>query len=166
MQLRDTLTFRREPRDKDLHDIAALLEGTGLFRPSEVAVAVELVQDRIEHGPMSDYHFTFADLDDGELAGYVCYGHIAVTIGSYDLYWIAVRQDLHGRGIGKALLAKAEEAMREANARNVYIETSSSEGYVGTRAFYERCGYMAECVVKDFYAPGDHKVLFSKSLVS
>ena len=40
--------------------------------------------------------------------GYACYGPIAVTIGSYDLYWIAVDQSCQGKGLGKVLLAEAE----------------------------------------------------------
>ena len=35
------------------------------------------------------------------MIGYVCYGPIACTVGSFDLYWIAVdRRRARGRGSG------------------------------------------------------------------
>jgi hypothetical protein len=46
----------------------------------------------------------------------------------------------------------------------VYIETSNRPQYVPTRAFYERCGYECEAVLKEFYGPGDDKVIFAKAL--
>jgi hypothetical protein len=34
------------------------------------------------------------------------------------------------------------------------------EKYVSTRRFYERTGFTAEAVLKDFYRPGDDKVIY------
>ncbi|MDY6910698.1 MAG: hypothetical protein SWC40_12285, partial [Thermodesulfobacteriota bacterium] len=34
--------------------------------------------------------------------------------------------------------------------------------YEPTRAFYHRCGYARAALLQDFYAPGDHKVIFVK----
>ena len=46
----------------------------------------------------------------------------------------------------------------------MYIETSNRPQYASTRAFYERCGYVCEAVLRDFYAPGDDKVIFVRVL--
>ena len=42
------------------------------------------------------------------------------------------------------------------------IETSARELYRPTQRFYERCGYEAEARLKDFYAPGDSKIIYVK----
>jgi len=73
-----------------------------------------------------------------------------------------VHPDLRGRGLGKQLTARTEEAIRAAGGHRVYIETSSREQYVPTREFYLRIGYQVEAVVEDFYAPGDGKVILVK----
>ena len=99
----------------------------------------------------------FADRD-GETVAYTCYGPIAVTVGSYDLYWIAVDKQQQHQGWGRILLAETERLIRAEHGRRIYIETSTREHYAPTRAFYERCGYHCEAAIKDFYAPGDDQV--------
>jgi GNAT superfamily N-acetyltransferase len=158
-----TITFRCDVRPDDRDAVRRLVESTGVFSPVEVDVAVELVDERLESGPQSDYHFVFAELD-GRTVGYTCYGQIALTAASFDLYWIAVDKSLHGRKIGQALLEKTEELVRQAGGRQVYIETSNRHHYAPTRGFYLRGGYHQEALLKDFYAPDDDKVIYVKSL--
>ena len=51
-----------------------------------------------------------------------------------------------------------------AGGSRVYVETSSREQYLPTRAVYERCGYHVGATLDDFYAPGDGKVIFVRVL--
>ena len=102
--------------------------------------------------------------EEGRLSGYVCYGPIACTVSSFDLYWIAVDPGLQGRGLGKALLSEAERCIQEMGGNRVYVETSSRDQYKDTRVFYERCGYKKASILEDFYAPGDSKVTYMKVL--
>ncbi len=158
------MQFRYEPTAKDRETVRTLVELTGVFSRVEVDVAVELVDERLAKGPSSGYEFVFADRD-GRTIGYTCYGPIALTAGSYDLYWIAVDRSCQGQGIGRLLLEKSEELIRTAGGRRIYIETSSRHDYSATRAFYLRCGYYEEAVLKDFYAPGDDKVIYVKAML-
>ncbi|KPJ99294.1 MAG: hypothetical protein AMK71_09965 [Nitrospira bacterium SG8_35_4] len=158
------LQFRSEPLEEDIQTVHQLLSGNGIFRPREILVAVELVQDRITKGPGSEYRFIFAD-SENQLAGFVCYGEIAVTVGSYDLYWIAVRNDCRERGVGKELLLRAEKDAVSSGARAMFIETSSRIDYAPAKHFYQKAGYAETCIVRDFYDAGDHKVIFSKDLL-
>ncbi|MCL6609761.1 MAG: GNAT family N-acetyltransferase [Geminicoccaceae bacterium] len=156
--------FREAPVESDRRAVAELVAATGLFRPSEVAIARELVEACLERGPeASGYRFLLAD-DAAGLAGYVCFGPIDGTEGSFDLYWIAVRPDRRGRGLGRALLEAAEARIAALGGRRVYVETSTTERYAPTRAFYRACGYRLEAVLPDFYAPGDGKAFFVKDL--
>ena len=157
------LEFRYDVRPDDRESVRRLVESTGVFSPVEADVAVELVDERLAKGPQSDYQFVFAE-QQGRTVGYTCYGPIALTAASFDLYWIAVDKSLHGRKIGRLLLEKTEELIRHAGGRQVYIETSNRHHYAATRGFYLRCGYRQEALLKDFYAPGDDKVIYVKEL--
>ncbi len=140
-----------------------IVSSTGLFRADEIGIAVELVEERLRTGLASGYHFIFAE-KGGATLGYSCYGPVPLTLASYDLYWIAVRKQEQGSGIGKILLARSEAAIGELGGRRIYIETSSRAVYKGTRRFYEGCGYRAEAALSEFYSPGDDKLIYVKSL--
>lgn len=157
------LQIRTEVRRSDIDAVRRIVESTGFFHSYETAVAVELVEERLQRGPASGYEFVFAD-SGGEPAGYTCYGLIGCTQASYDLYWIAVAQDRQGLGLGRILIEETERRIAAAGGLRVYIETSNRPLYVPTRGFYLRCGYEQEAVLKDFYAPGDDKVIYGKAL--
>ncbi len=148
-----------KPSDRDA--VRRIVEATGFFRPDEVDVAVELVDEALAKGEASGYYFIFAEID-GEVAGYACYGPIACTLGSYDLYWIAVDPKFQGQGIGQILLLEAEGQIVASGGRHIYIETSGRPQYTPTRAFYERCGYEVAAVLSEFYDRDDDKVVWRK----
>jgi len=158
------LAFRDQVRTEDSQVVRELVASTGFFNPAEVDVAVELVDEHLAKGAaQSGYHFIFAECD-GQSVGYACYGPIAGTQSSFDLFWIAVDKRYQGRRIGQALLAESERRVFQAGGRRLYIETSHREQYVSTRGFYLRSGYTQEAVLRDFYAPGDDKVIYVKAL--
>jgi D-alanine-D-alanine ligase len=159
------IELRYDVRPDDGESVRRLVESTGVFSPVEVDVAVELVDERLAEGPQSGYEFVFAE-EHGRTLGYTCYGPIALTAASFDLYWIAVDKSLHGRKIGRLLLERTEELVRQAGGRQLYIETSNRHHYAATRGFYLRCGYHQEALLKDFYAPGDDKVIYVKELAA
>ena len=140
-----------------------IVASTGFFHGHEIDVAVELVQERLARGPASGYCFLFADLD-GRTVAYACYGLIACTVGSYDLYWIAVHSGFRRHGLGQLLMHAVEDRIAQSGGRRIYIETSGRPQYEPTQRFYKRCGYVAEAVLADFYAAGDPKIVYSKAL--
>jgi GNAT superfamily N-acetyltransferase len=146
-----------------MEKVRHLVESTGMFYPFEVDVAVQLVEERLAKGVSSGYFFLFAESGE-KLIGYACYGPIACTQGSYDLYWIVVDKNHQRCGVGRALLRRAEREIARRGGRRVYIETSGRDQYAPTRAFYQRCGYAPEAVLADFYAPGDDKLIYVKQL--
>lgn len=64
---------------------------------------------------------------------------------SAEVYVMGVRRELHGRGLGRALLRVAEEHVRSHGIEYLHVKTLGpshpSEHYARTRAFYERCGF-------------------------
>jgi len=157
------IEFRYEVEPADRQLVRQIVESTGFFNPGEVAIAVELVEERLAKGDASGYHFVFASWH-GEPCAYSCYGPIAGTLHSYDLYWIAVHPSFQSKGLGAKLLAHTEECIRRQRGRQVYAETSSRDQYAPTRRFYQRHGYQRVAHLKDFYAPGDDKLIYVKGL--
>ena len=157
MELREELT------PKDAARIHALAAVTGFFTAEEAAIAQELAEERLTRGAASGYHFLLAE-EAGELLGFACFGPIPCTRGAYDLYWIVVRPDRQGGGLGRLLLTAAEERIAAAGGRRVYIDTSSRPQYAPTRAFYRACGFREEALLADFYDQGDGKTIFCKVL--
>ncbi|MBN1466935.1 GNAT family N-acetyltransferase [candidate division KSB1 bacterium] len=157
------MVIRDAVRPSDLDAIREIVTSTAFFNAAEIDVAVELIQERLSRGEASGYHFLFAEIDDKTLA-YSCYGLIAGTAASFDLYWIAMHNDFRGRGIGKMVLDASEAAIARMGGHRIYVETSSRPQYVPTRGFYQACGYVLEAVLQDFYAPGDSKCIFVKAV--
>jgi GNAT superfamily N-acetyltransferase len=159
----DRAVLRSQVRPSDVAAVRDIVGSSGFFSAAELDVAVELVEDRLAKGEASDYRFLFADLD-GQRIGYACYGPIACTAGSFDLYWIAVHEGHRGRGLGRRLMAATEGLIRKEGGHRVYVETSSRAQYAPTREFYLKCGYRIEATLEDFYAPGDSKVILAMTL--
>ena len=155
--------FREEATPADVAAVRDLVAATGFFNAEEIAIAAELVDERLAKGADSGYEFVFVDGEAG-LAGYSCYGRIPCSTCSWDLYWIAVAPDRQGDGLGRRLLELTEQRIAAAGGVAVYAETSGRAQYEPTRAFYVRRGYATGAVFDDFYEPGDAKYVFVKSL--
>jgi ribosomal protein S18 acetylase RimI-like enzyme len=138
-----------------------LTAATGLFRPEEVATAVQLLDESLAGD--DDYRFLGAYEDD-ELTGYACWGPTPGTVGTSDLYWIVVEPTRQHRGIGTELLRGVEQQMKAEGCRLVVVETSSRADYAPTRAFYERRGYARTASIPAYYEPGDDLVIYLKDL--
>jgi acetoin utilization deacetylase AcuC-like enzyme/GNAT superfamily N-acetyltransferase len=155
------LRWRYALQPEDPGRIRRLVASTGFFNPEEVEVAEELVRERLAKADASGYYFVIAE-HQGRMAGYTCYGPIAGSANSFDLYWIAVHPEYQRRGLGRRLLQESERLIYAAGGRRIYIETSQRSDYASTRIFYETCGYILEANLKDFYAPGDSKAIYCK----
>jgi D-alanine-D-alanine ligase len=155
--------LRDDVRPTDRNAIRSVVEATGFFRPDEVVVAVELVDERIARGGSCGYEFVFAE-SNGVLLGYACFGPIACTVSSFDLYWIAIDPHFQRQGIGRALMIEVESRIAAAGGRQIYIDTSGKPQYAPTRSFYERCGFQCVSRLADFYAPGDDRLIYAKQV--
>jgi len=155
--------YRSRPRPSDAKALERLVAATRVFYPEERTIALELLQECLRRGAKSGYSFFFAERA-GELVGYCAWGDVPLTQNSYDLYWIAVAPSCQGQGIGQELMLLAEQAVARRGGGGLYIETSSRGVYARTRRFYRAAGYRQVARLVDFYAPGDHKVVFCKTI--
>ncbi len=157
------ITYREEVKPSDIDHVRQLVASSGYFSPEEIEIAVELVEERLSRGIRSGYFFLFAELEQN-IVGYTCFGPIPATMYSYDVYWIAVHNNFRRAGIGKALMAHTEELIGKQGGKLIYIDTSSRKQYSNTRSFYAKCGYRKEAFLKDFYKPGDGKIIYVKAI--
>ncbi|MEO5902794.1 MAG: GNAT family N-acetyltransferase [Gemmatimonadaceae bacterium] len=165
---------------KDRPRIREILDATRVFRSEEVDVAIELfdsvfgttvgvdatIANPVNTPASPDYFFLGAFNPEEELAGFACYGPTPGTDGTYDLYWIAVDPATQGSGCGTILLNEVERRLKGQNARMVVVETSSRSDYGNTRGFYIRRGYVEAARARDFYAPADDRITYTKRLQS
>jgi len=152
--------------------IREILDATSVFRDEEVAIALELFDETFAAGParapydpgdgVASYEFVGSFSREGQLIGYVCYGATPGTDRVYDLYWIATHPAFQGEGAGTMLLDEVERRLRQREARLLVVETSSRSDYAATRQFYELRGYGKAAAIADYYAPGDHRVIYTK----
>jgi ribosomal protein S18 acetylase RimI-like enzyme len=138
------------------------------FRPAtfndfEVPVAVELAEERLAKGAASGYEFVVAECA-GRVVGYTSFGPVPCTKSSFDWYWLAVRPEYQGFGIGRELLAHAERRAKAMGGTRLFCETSGRPKYASTRAFYERLGFTLCELLDDFYDDGDGRATYSKPL--
>ncbi|HPR62793.1 MAG TPA: GNAT family N-acetyltransferase [Thermoanaerobaculia bacterium] len=152
----------RPTLNQDREAIVGLVRDTAFFRPEEVATAGEVVDEAVHNPEMGYISFT-AEMD-GRPVGWICYGATACTVGTWDIYWIAVDPSLQGRGVGKLLVRHAEEDIKRRNGRLAVIETSGLPLYAATQGFYLRLGYTEAARLKDFYNTGDDKIIYLKAL--
>ncbi|HEY9016253.1 MAG TPA: GNAT family N-acetyltransferase [Gemmatimonadales bacterium] len=158
-----TVAFQlRQLNSADRGRVEEITRAVARFREDEIAVALEVFDEAVGGRPENTYSLLGAELDGG-LGGWICWGPTPCTLGTYDLYWMAVDPALQGNGLGTGLLVEMERRLA-GSARLIVVETAGREDYTATRAFYQARGYQAVSVIPDFYAPGDDQVVFVKSM--
>jgi predicted N-acetyltransferase YhbS len=145
--------------------IEEITRAVGVFRPDEIPVALEVFDEAVRAGPRTEPYSALGADVDGRLAGWICWGPTPCTLGTYDLYWMAVDPTLQGAGIGTALVLEMERRLAGL-ARLIIVETAGRPDYAGTRGFYEARGYRATATIPGFYGPGDDQVVYVKEVRS
>ena len=150
-----------QPSDHDA--IGDLLQRYGNFRPEEIEVARQLLDEALAKQASEEYQCVVATLE-GRVVGYTCFGPVPVTEGVWDLYWIAVDPTGQRAGLGAHLQAATEQQIKSRGGRLMLAETSSLPGYAAARSFYLNQGYQLLDRLPDFYRTGDDRLTFGKRL--
>lgn len=159
----NNLIYRQHIQHSDIGAITNIVKSSGFFSAEEIAIALELAEEKLTQPHDSSYQFLFAE-DGKHVVGYTCFGLIPATSSSYDLYWIAIDEKFRGAGLGKDLMKRTEKIISDLGGKRIYAETSSRHQYQSTHVFYESCGYRKEAILKDFYMEGDSKIIYVKTL--
>jgi len=157
------ISFRDTLLEGDIRRIKELVQETGVFSRTEVEVSEELLLEGYQKGPLSYYLFLVAEWKEN-IAGYVCYAQIAGTIGSFEVYWLAVNKESQGAGIGKGLMLEMENVVRKVGGKRIFVGTSSRTEYAKAQRLYESLGYDRAAILEDYFNTGDHQIIFRKLL--
>ena len=87
-----------------------------------------------------------------------------LTDGTWNMLAIAVHPSEQGNGVGGTIVRHLENYLIALNQRILIAETSGTEQFAQTRAFYRKSGYAEEARIRDFWASGDDKIVFWKAL--
>jgi ribosomal protein S18 acetylase RimI-like enzyme len=149
------------------HDSAAIVElavAADMFAADDTGALSKVLSDYFD-GRLANDHMWVIDEEKGELCGVAYYAPDLMANGTWYLYMIAVRPDCQRRGRGTTLIQHVENALRASGQRLLLVETSGLPSYARARAFYAKCGYEEEARIRDFYEPGEDKIVFRKLLI-
>ncbi|CAM9648100.1 unnamed protein product [Ectocarpus fasciculatus] len=150
----------RPIRKQDLPALKSIIDGSDLF-PSE------MLDDMTDGFLNKDAEEVWlARLGgDGTPAGLVYAKPEMMTEGTWNALLLAVRPDVQRSGFGRELMASLESMLKGRGHRLLVVETAGSEDYAGARSFYESVGFEEEGRIRDFYQPGEDKVIYRKQLL-
>ncbi|MGL4611811.1 MAG: GNAT family N-acetyltransferase [Trueperaceae bacterium] len=147
------------------HDVPAVLAIVGSSGQFD-ADALEHVEQTLEGHFATGSEALWLTADDGEIVGVAYCAPEPMTNGTWNLLMLWTRQDRHERGHGSALVKHVEDTLRESNIHLLIVENSSLDDFAPARRFYDRCGFQQEAQVRNFFAAGDDKLIYTKSLLT
>ncbi|MEM7536770.1 MAG: GNAT family N-acetyltransferase [Chloroflexota bacterium] len=144
----------------DKEALLALLKDSGEFDTAGLMLVEEMMVQYLA-GDSDALWFT---VDDGEPVGVAYCAPEPMTNGTWNLLMLWMRADRVGKGLGRALVRRVEAKLTELGGRILIVETSGTDGYASSRRFYEKSGFTKEARIRDFYEPGDDKIVYWKKL--
>ncbi|MEM9927546.1 MAG: GNAT family N-acetyltransferase [Cyanobacteria bacterium P01_D01_bin.50] len=168
--MNSTLTIRLAKAD-DTEAIMNLADVIGLFEGEELEVLGDMLGGYFE-GSLGEGH-SWVVCEDAGVVGVAYFAPEQYAYGVYNLYFIAVHPKHQGKGYGTAVLQYVEKTLREKGDkplthalrdRLLLVETSGLPNFELTRKFYRKQGYEEEARIRDYYKPGDDKIIFRKAL--
>jgi ribosomal protein S18 acetylase RimI-like enzyme len=154
-------------RENEREALLGLAVSTGLFMSEDAEALLGGVLDSLAAAALPQGHTVVAcrESHDGPALGWSYYAPDAYSEKVWNVWWLGVSPRHHGGGVGQAILANIEQVAAEEGARVIVIETSDQAPLARARRFYRKHGYEERGRIPDFYAAGESKVIFSRSLV-
>lgn len=153
----------RLANQNDAAAVLDIIERTDFFRPVEMNIAKEVFVEAAQGKEGCTYQSYVAEINK-KVVGWICFGKTPCTLGTFDIYWIAVDPSTQRQGIGRYVLDFAQKKIEEQKGRLMVIETSGTLRYEPTQAFYEKNGFFLAARIPAFYAPNDDKLIYLKTL--
>ena len=111
---------------------------------------------------------SYVAIVDGEVAGFLSLKHHFST--ATEIHVLAVERSLHRRGVGRALVERAEAGLRAAGVALLQVKTlgpsNPDEGYRKTREFYAALGFLALEETTTRWGPDNPALIMVKMLGS
>lgn len=143
---------------RDISGLKNILDQIDLF-PAEM---LESMLNGFLEGDTDDLWLTLED--NGTALGF-CYAiPEQMTEDAWNILALGVAPRHQGSGAGRQLTQQMEAQIEDQGGRIIIVDTSGTEAFAKTRAFYEKTGYTEAARIRDFWSKGDDKVTFWKAL--
>jgi ribosomal protein S18 acetylase RimI-like enzyme len=147
----------RSMADSDHSIVKAIAVDTGMFAESDwQSPDLENLQD--------GHKWVVATNEENEVLGAAYFGPEMVSDRLWNTYFLSVRKEMHGQGVGKFIMHYIENLGIQSGIRTLIVETSNQESYAQARGFYESLGYVKEAEIRNYYGEGDNKIVYWKSI--
>jgi ribosomal protein S18 acetylase RimI-like enzyme len=143
--------------ESDQAAVEKLATSTGMFAPGEWQ-APDLNNLSVDH------RWIVATNNENEVVGAAYFAPEQVSHSLWNTFFLAVNKDSHRQGIGRRIMNHIENLARSEGINTLIVETSSLESFSRARGFYLALGYVREAEIRDYYALGNNKIVFWKSL--
>jgi GNAT superfamily N-acetyltransferase len=153
-------------RAATVDDVPAVREiaiATGLFDEASWPDVEGVMVDSVR-GALADHCWMVLEIPEGGVIAAAYFAPEPFSNRMWNLYFLGVLPGRQGDGSGRALISYVEGVLRERGERVLIIETSGVDSFEPTRAFYRNRGFDEEARIREFYGPGDDKVVFWKAL--
>lgn len=151
----------RDATFNDIPDLEELARAIDLFNSHELEMFSTMLYEHFN--AEQENHYWIID-DDNMPLGAAYYAPEPFSEGVWSVYFIGVHPLYQGYGRGSTLLMYIEQTLATRGERLLLVETSGMERFERVRAFYRKNDYDEEARIRDFYKPGDDKIVFRKVL--
>jgi ribosomal protein S18 acetylase RimI-like enzyme len=135
-----------------------------MFTHEEIEAAIEQMDSYLNYKKGSDYTVIVAENEGYNIVGFMSFGPAPLAKRVYNLYWIAVMPYAQHRGYGREMMEWLIKRCKVKAVRLIIVETSSQPKYKPTRRFYRSLGFRMASRLPDYYAKGDDRIIYTKSL--
>lgn len=143
----------------DIPALQHITDKTGLF-PSDLLP--QMMDSYLSEGDENSLWLTCEE--ESQAIGF-CYAiEETFAAGTWNMLALAVVPERQGNGAGRAIVEALEKLLRGTSNRVIIVDTSGAVSFTGTRSFYKGCGYTEEARIRDYWGPGDDKIVFWKAL--
>ena len=146
---------------KHLESVIKLVRASGLF---DVEGIKQINQCLAEH-IAGNNALWFLAFDNETPLGIVYCTPEPMTEGTWNILMLVIAPAFQRQGHGQSLISHVEKSLEARGERLIIVETSSLGEFEKARSFYLKCGYVEAARIQNFYAKGDDKIVFSKSLI-
>jgi ribosomal protein S18 acetylase RimI-like enzyme len=141
---------------EDIPAVAAIMAGSALWQ--RYGVTVESATRRLQRGLEAGAAIAVAEVD-GRVAAFVWYVLEGAFQRSGYIMLFAVEPNLRGQGLGRVLLAYAEDALFAASTSIVLLV---SDFNTEAQRFYQRHGYSEVGALPDYVKDGVSELIYYK----
>ena len=139
-------------------------QGEMVFDENDVREAKEDLERCLRNHERDIHYFVAKDKTD-QVKGLAGYGQEELSPEIYYLAWFAVDKELQNQGLGKALLEKIENELKEkGQARQVIVRVWDKGPDDPLERFYKKVGFERAGSIPDYWGDGYDLVFFTKRL--